>query len=169
MSTDDPQRAERIREIVRRLQGLQPDCVRRLLRQREVQEAVAQAEREAEAVLERDSVPFRLFDRMRRERTLWWEVHEYANPDDCEKLDSWVATLTTVVRELDPDARTPEEVNAELISEVEALRNLMVAVATGGPPIDRVNQDYQRRRERVSGELARRGLPDPNPYGDLWQ
>jgi len=56
----------------------------------------------------------------------------------------------------------------ELIREIEAQRALMVAVATGGPRIQEVNQQYIERRERIAVELRRRGLEDPNPHGDLW-
>ena len=56
----------------------------------------------------------------------------------------------------------------ELIAEIEAQRSLMIAVATGGPRIQQVNDQYIQRRERIATELRRRGLPDPNSHGDLW-
>ena len=56
----------------------------------------------------------------------------------------------------------------ELIREIEAQRSLMAAVATGGPRIQDVNQEYIERRERIAAELRRWGLEDPNPHGDLW-
>jgi hypothetical protein len=167
---NDTDRAEKIRDIVRRLEGFGPDCARRLLRQRELQDALRHAEQEAEALLERDSAAFRLFDRMRKERSEWWHVHgEYVDPEDCKHLGSWIEILTTVVKDLDPNAGTPEELSADLIREVEALRNLMVAVATGGPRINSVSAEYQEHRQRVAEALAKRGLTDPNPYNDLWQ
>lgn len=43
----------------------------------------------------------------------------------------------------------------ELIVEIEAQRSLMVAVATGGPRIQAVNQQYIERRERIAVELRR--------------
>lgn len=166
----DTKRAEQLREVVRHLEERRPDCARRLLRQRELQEALRQAEQRAEGILENDSAAFRLFDRMRKERNAWWGVHgEYVQPDDCEHLDSWIEILTTTIKELDPDVATPEELNADLIREVEALKNLMVAVSTGGPRIASVNAEYQKRRQRVAEGVAKRGLSDPNPYDDLWQ
>lgn len=56
----------------------------------------------------------------------------------------------------------------ELVREIEAQRSLMVAVATGGPRIQEVNGQYIARRDRISAELRRWGLEDPNPHGDLW-
>jgi hypothetical protein len=56
----------------------------------------------------------------------------------------------------------------ELLAEIEQQRSLMVAVATGGPRIQQVNLEYTERRDRLAGELARRGIPDANPYSDLW-
>jgi hypothetical protein len=57
----------------------------------------------------------------------------------------------------------------ELTELVERMRDLMVAVATGGPRIDDVNADYKESRREVNAELARRRIDDPNPYGDLWE
>lgn len=56
----------------------------------------------------------------------------------------------------------------QLIAEIEAQRSLMVAVSTGGPRIQEVNQQYIQRRDRINAELRRRGIEDPNPHGDLW-
>ena len=56
----------------------------------------------------------------------------------------------------------------ELIAEIEAQRSLMVTVATGGPRIQEVNQQYVERHDRISADLRRRGLEDQNPHGDLW-
>ena len=56
----------------------------------------------------------------------------------------------------------------DLLQEVEEQRNLMIAVSTGGPKIDEINMDYQRRRNRIRRALSSRGIDDPNPYADLW-
>ena len=55
-----------------------------------------------------------------------------------------------------------------LLQEVETQRNLMIAVATGGPRIDSVISEYRERRERIHSGLIKLGLQDPNPYADLW-
>jgi hypothetical protein len=57
----------------------------------------------------------------------------------------------------------------QLITEIESQRSLMVAVATGGPKIETVNDSYRERREVIADELRRRNIADPNPHGDLWQ
>lgn len=57
----------------------------------------------------------------------------------------------------------------QLIAEIEAQRSLMVAVATGGPKIQDVNDQYRERRNLIAQELRYRNLPDPNPHGDLWE
>lgn len=56
----------------------------------------------------------------------------------------------------------------QLVTEIEAQRSLMVAVATGGPKIQEVNDQYRECRDRIAQELRRRNLSDPNPHGDLW-
>jgi len=44
----------------------------------------------------------------------------------------------------------------------------MIAVATGGPRIQDVNEQYQRLFATVGGELARRHIDNPITYGSLW-
>jgi hypothetical protein len=56
----------------------------------------------------------------------------------------------------------------ELRASVEQQKALMIAVATGGPRIDDRQREYTARRREIAAELRRRGLADPNPYGDLW-
>ena len=62
----------------------------------------------------------------------------------------------------------PSDFNA-LIQEIETQRNLMIAVATGGPRIDSVNDEYKQRKIHIEEELARLSLSDTNPYNDLWE
>lgn len=59
--------------------------------------------------------------------------------------------------------------DSELIRELELQRELLIAVATGGPRIDSVNEEFRERRDRIASALAERGLNDPNPYSDLWK
>lgn len=69
----------------------------------------------------------------------------------------------------DFDLLTPAQPSVpDLIAEVEAQRNLMVAVATGGPRINDVNVEYGQRRERIRSKLTILGIDDPNPHEDLW-
>jgi hypothetical protein len=57
---------------------------------------------------------------------------------------------------------------AKLLQAVEAQRNLMITVATGGPAINSVNVEYGQRRFNIRDALTELGLRDPNPYADLW-
>jgi len=56
----------------------------------------------------------------------------------------------------------------EIAVEIEAQAALLVDVATGGPRIDDVNEDYKARRRQIVPELVRRGLDYPFPWADLW-
>jgi hypothetical protein len=56
----------------------------------------------------------------------------------------------------------------ELISGLQKIRDTMIAVATGGPRINDVNDSYQRVFATVSAELARRRIDNPLTYGSLW-
>ena len=58
--------------------------------------------------------------------------------------------------------------DAELIQAIEQLRATLIAVATGGPRIADVNDEYQRNYAVVAGALAQRAVDNPIPYGSLW-
>ena len=57
----------------------------------------------------------------------------------------------------------------ECIAMLEAEKEQMIAVATGGPRIQEVNQQYIERRHAIHSFLLTVGVDDPNPYGDLWE
>lgn len=58
---------------------------------------------------------------------------------------------------------------SNLIREVEKQRDVMISVATGGPRIDSVNDDYRNRRDLIRHRLDEVGLEDANPFQDLWE
>lgn len=58
--------------------------------------------------------------------------------------------------------------DAELLQALDSLRNTMISVATGGPRINDVNDQYQRTYAVMAAALARRGIENPLPYGNLW-
>jgi hypothetical protein len=59
--------------------------------------------------------------------------------------------------------------DAELIKALDDLRSTMIAVATGGPRIQEVQQRFFQTYDAVSVELASRQIDNPLPYRDLWQ
>ncbi len=56
----------------------------------------------------------------------------------------------------------------ELERLIEAQKDAMIAVATGGPRIESKNQDYKDRRYQIREKLNDLGKQDPNPFEDLW-
>ncbi len=56
----------------------------------------------------------------------------------------------------------------ELIKILELQKGLMISVATGGPKIPTVNQDYKDRVSLISTGLSERNIKSPNPFSDLW-
>lgn len=76
-----------------------------------------------------------------------------------EREPSVVGTLKQSGEAMRPD---------EIAVEIEAQATLLVDVATGGPRIDDVNEDYKSRRRLIVPELVRRGLEYPFPWADLW-
>jgi hypothetical protein len=57
----------------------------------------------------------------------------------------------------------------ELIQNLEKLRSTMAAVATGGPRIPDVNDEFQRIYSVVAAALVQREITNPLPYGSLWE
>lgn len=49
------------------------------------------------------------------------------------------------------------------------MSDLLIAVATGGPRIDDVNEEYRQLREVVREELDKRGIELKIPFVDLWE
>jgi hypothetical protein len=56
----------------------------------------------------------------------------------------------------------------ELISILERIRDIMVAVSTGGPRIDDVNAQYRQLYAIADEKLTKAGIPHSNPFPDLW-
>lgn len=52
----------------------------------------------------------------------------------------------------------------DLLDAVGHLKNVMIAVATGGPQINAVNAEYMKRWSSVDAELRSRRIANPNPH-----
>ncbi len=57
----------------------------------------------------------------------------------------------------------------ELLQKLDRLKAVMIAVATGGPRIGDVQEDFAKDYDEFATELARRQLENPLPYRDLWE
>jgi hypothetical protein len=64
-------------------------------------------------------------------------------------------------REASPEHR-------QLLTKLERMRDIMVAVATGGPRIDEVNSDYRELYAEVDEALRLFGIENTIPFPDLW-
>ncbi len=77
--------------------------------------------------------------------------------------------ITQIVYRLDPSSLgAARDSNAHLLKEIDTVRGLMIQGATGGPPIDSLNDDYRARYQSLAQALRDRGVDNPNPYSDLW-
>jgi hypothetical protein len=56
----------------------------------------------------------------------------------------------------------------ELLRAIEYLRDIMISVATGGPRINEVNDQFQETFANVEEELSQKGIKNPMPYKNLW-
>ncbi|MCD2190979.1 hypothetical protein [Actinomycetospora soli] len=66
--------------------------------------------------------------------------------------------------EQEPDISTAEG----LLGLLDAQAALLVDVATGGSPINSVNESYRGRRRKLDQALRARGMSAPFPFEDLW-
>lgn len=57
---------------------------------------------------------------------------------------------------------------SKLAALIEAQKDLMISVSTGGPRIQTRNEEYRERRWLIAEKLAYLGKRDPNPFEDLW-
>lgn len=57
----------------------------------------------------------------------------------------------------------------ELLEDIEAQRNLMISVATGGPRIESVNVKYKDKKTKIDNALLKMNIVNPNPFNDLWE
>jgi hypothetical protein len=56
-----------------------------------------------------------------------------------------------------------------LIAELDKQKSLMIAVATGGPRIKTVEQEYKERHILITKELEKLGLKNTIVFDDLWK
>lgn len=59
--------------------------------------------------------------------------------------------------------------DSELIAVLDRMKATLIAVSTGGPRIQSVNQAYTQQFGLVETSLAERGIQNPIPFGDLWE
>lgn len=85
-----------------------------------------------------------------------------------EALLEYAKIKTVILIETEERKNKGNASGSDLRAELEAQRNLMITVATGGPKIDSVNHEYKERRELIKIALSKLGIDDPNPYIDLW-
>jgi hypothetical protein len=57
----------------------------------------------------------------------------------------------------------------EIVTLIELQQGLLSSVATGGPRIETVERTYKARRDRIRRALRPYGIPEPFPWGDLWE
>jgi len=61
-----------------------------------------------------------------------------------------------------------EAQDRNLIATLDRLKNTLVSVATGGPPIKDVNSTYREDYLEADSALRKKGISNPIPFTDLW-
>ena len=57
---------------------------------------------------------------------------------------------------------------ADLLRDIEFLKNTMISVSTGGQRIQEINDEYKIKFNAVNKALQRLGFQNPNQFKDLW-
>ena len=77
--------------------------------------------------------------------------------------------IVNIEYRLDMNSLASETVITDAILElIESVRNTLISVATGGPRINSVNDQYRINYSTLTQELNAIGLNNPVPYSDLW-
>jgi len=94
-----------IENVLERLEITLDQCTRKLLRVEEAQKVIAETDRKLEELLPPDSTAFRIYDRSKREHTLWWKetISGYVHPCDCKNIEQWVKIVRTILNEYEPE------------------------------------------------------------------
>jgi hypothetical protein len=69
---------------------------------------------------------------------------------------------------LDASTLEDEDDTADIVREIEAQRELMIDVATGGARIPDVDEKYRARQSHIRKRLGPLGFRDPNEFESLW-
>lgn len=102
------------------------------------------------------------------------EEYEYLRAlpsDDSDLFDALVELYSSedyTVTSISFTLETEESEHDELITALEEQKSLMISVATGGPSIKDVNEEYKKRRSEIGKMLQAKGIKDPNTFFDLW-
>ena len=79
------------------------------------------------------------------------------------------SAIMGIIYRLDPESLQEAPDNSDdLLHQLDHLRNIMIAVSTGGPRIDDVNAEYKEALVNLTRELGKRNIQNPIPYRDLW-
>jgi len=77
--------------------------------------------------------------------------------------------ITGVIYRVDPDSlQNTIDDTEDVLRQLDHLRNIKIAVSTGGPRINEVNADYKEHYSQLSEQLEERGIQNIIPYRDLW-
>lgn len=94
-----------LEHVLENLKKALKQCSRGLLTQREGSQVIRDADKKLEEVLPPDSTAFRIYDRLKRERTDYWKVtiSGYIHPPDCKNFERWIDIVQNVVNEYQPE------------------------------------------------------------------
>ena len=92
-------------EVLREsLEKYKTDCYDQLLKSDEASKKLYEIIKMIGSVFEPDSKAFRIFDRLKKERTLWWKetISGYVEKTDCGHFDYWIEAIDALIEEIDP-------------------------------------------------------------------
>ena len=94
-----------LENVLECLETATDQCARKLLRVEEAQKVITEADQKLEELLPPYSTAYRIYDRSKRERTLWWTetTSGYVKQDNCKNFEQWVKIVRDVINECEPE------------------------------------------------------------------
>lgn len=76
-----------------------------IIRVSELQDIIRKADDDLSKMLEKDSLEWRIYDRGKKEKTLWWEqsISGYASKSHKENVEHWIEIVTKILNTTEPD------------------------------------------------------------------
>ncbi len=101
-----------LEDMLGHLETAKDKCSRNLLRIDEAKKVITDVHQKLEKLLPADSTAFRIYDKSKREHTLWWKVtiSRYVSKSNCENIGLWIKILREIISEYEPDFLRGERV-----------------------------------------------------------
>jgi len=98
-----------LESYIENLEVAATSCSEQVLKINEAQDELSAIKNGLQGLLPRDSKAFRVFERMSKEVTEWWQqtASGYVSEKDCKYLNKWIEILRAIANEFEPEFLRP--------------------------------------------------------------